>query len=89
MVSKNKVSGALMSVLSFPCNSGCVFLRALSVVCQKSDRAMNKCPLLPSHKNTWQKGGSLSCLMSLNFKRYETCLNQEKDKKELPSLKTG
>lgn len=36
--------------------------QSLSAVCQKSDRAMNKCPLLPSHKNTWQKKVALSLL---------------------------
>lgn len=34
MVSKNNVNGALMSVLSFPSNSGCVFLRAY-LLCAK------------------------------------------------------
>lgn len=50
---------------------------------------MNKCLLLPSHKNTWQKGGSFF-LMSHVFEleQYkETCLNQDRDEKEPPSFK--
>ena len=35
MVSKNKMSGALMSVPSSPCNSGCVFLSAY-LLCAKN-----------------------------------------------------
>ena len=80
-----------MSVLSSPCNRGDVFLRAYLLCAKNQTGSRTNAHCFQVIRTLGKKVAlSLSCLVSLNFKRYEeTCLNQERDKNELPSVKTS
>lgn len=68
MVSKNKVSDALMSVLSFPCNSGCVFLRAYLLCARNQTGPWTNVHCFQVIRTLGKKGTfpPVSCLWTLN-----------------------
>lgn len=76
-----------MSVPSSPCNSGCVFLSAY-LLCAKIRQGQNKCAHGFQVMRTLGKRWLFSFPLFRVFEQYEeTCLNQERDKKQLPGLK--
>lgn len=78
-----------MSVPSSPCNSGCVFLSAY-LLCAKIRQGQEQMRMASKSWEHLAKRWLFSFPLFRVFEQYEeTCLNQERDKKQLPGLKTS